>query len=69
MADILRDNVQHAEHSPLVINWTGGVWNSFANLGMASPFSGGVAGTLDFLGLEDQSFQEMPVRQGLHMSP
>ncbi len=37
-ADILRDNIHDAEHSPLVANWAGGICKQFADLGMATPF-------------------------------
>ncbi len=37
-ADILKDNIHDAEHSPLVANWAGGVRKQFADLGMASHF-------------------------------
>ena len=48
-ADILRDNIRDAEHSPLVANWAGGICEHFANLGMATPFPGGVVRTVDVL--------------------
>ncbi len=55
---------------PLVANWAGGVRNQFANLGMASPFLGGVIRTVDVLAFRRAILsQEMSVWQGLHMSP
>ncbi len=38
LADILKDKILGAEHSPLVTNWADGVQKQFANLGMASHF-------------------------------
>ena len=69
-ADILRDNIHDAEHSPLVANWGGGIRKQFADLGMASPFLGSVIGTVDVLAFRKAKLsKEMSVWQGLHMSP
>ena len=69
-ADILKDNIHDAEHSPLVANWAGGIRKQFADLGMASPFLGGVIGTVDVLAFRKAMLsKEMSVWQGLHMSP
>ncbi len=69
-AAILRDNIQNAEHSPLVANWAGGIRKQFADLGMANPFPGSVAGTVDVLAFRQAMLsQEVYVWQGLHMSP
>lgn len=69
-ADILKDNIHDAQHGPLVANWAGGIRKQFANLGMATPFPGGVLGTVDVLAFRKAMLsQEVSVWQGLHMSP
>ncbi len=37
-ADILKDHIQDDEHKLLVADWAGGLWEQFANLGMATKF-------------------------------
>ena len=65
-ADILKDNIHDAEHSPLVANWAGGIRKQFADLGMASPYLGGVVGTVDVLAFRKAMMsKEMSVWQGL----
>ncbi len=69
-ADILGDNINDAEHSPLLTKWAGGVRKQFADFGMAIPFPGGVIGTVDVLAFRKANLsQEVSVWQGLHMSP
>ena len=69
-ADILKDNILDAEHSHLVANWAGGICKQFADLGVASPFLGGVIGTVDVLAFRKAMLsKEMSVWQGLHMKP
>ncbi len=69
-ANILRDNIQDAEHSPLVANWAGKIRKQFANPGMTCPFLGGVIGTVDVLAFRKAIvLQDISVWQGLHMSP
>ncbi len=69
-ANILRDNIQNADHSPLVASWAAGIRKQLADLGVASPFTGGVIGTVDIQHFRKAMLsQEMSIWQGLHMSP
>ncbi len=58
--NILRDNIRDAEHSPLVplvANWARRTRKQFANLGMTSPFPGGVIETVDVLAFRKAMLQ------------
>ncbi len=57
-ADILMYSIHDAEHSPLVANWASGVRKQSTNLGMATPYPGGVVGTVDV-----QAFQRAMLSQ------
>ena len=67
----MKDNIHDAEHGPLVANWAGGIRKQFANLGMATPFPGGVLGTVDVLAFRRAMLsQEVSVLARLaHVAP
>ena len=69
-ANILSDNIHDALHGGSMRNWTAGVQDYYAGLGLASPSSGGRLQNIDAHGFQRAMLaREGSVWQGLSISP